>query len=38
LPLLTMGLYRRADTQLTQAAAELGQALTSSTRDVLRMA
>jgi DNA-binding transcriptional LysR family regulator len=38
LPLLTMGLYRRADMQLTQAAGDLMQALTSSTREMLRIA
>lgn len=37
LPLLTMGLYRRADSQVTAAAADLMQALTSSTRELLRM-
>ena len=38
LPLLTMGLYRRADMQVSQAAGDLMQALTSSTREMLRMA
>jgi hypothetical protein len=38
LPLLTMGLYRRADAQLTPAAVDLTQALTASTREMLRVA
>jgi LysR family transcriptional regulator of abg operon len=38
LPLLTMGLYRRADAQLTNAAVDMAQALTACTRDLLRTA
>jgi DNA-binding transcriptional LysR family regulator len=38
LPLLTMGVYRRADMQVSQAAGDLMQALTGSTREMLRLA
>ncbi len=38
LPLLTMGVYRRADMQVSQAAGDLMQALSGSTREMLRLA